>query len=119
MSSRALHCAGAKLQERSSGESFNFDIARFAKIAEESRARAEQEAEAAPGSPSAKPQPFKPARDWNAQVGESSLENCAEGLWCASPAEACLQPQSKSDAGSGLQRLYCTGMRWAGDQRMT
>ena len=64
-----LNCTGAKLQEQRSGESFNFDIARFAKIAEESRARAEQEAEAAPGSPDAKPAPVKPARDWNAQVG--------------------------------------------------
>ena len=87
-------CAGAKLQERSSGESFNFDIARFAKIAEESRARAEQEAEAAPGSPDAKPQPVKPAKDWNAQVRSASRVSCARGLYWVPPSEACLQPKS-------------------------
>ena len=107
----ALHHAGAKLQERSSGESFNFDIARFAKIAEESRARAEQEAEAAPGSPSAKRQPIKPARDWNAQVG-SSLEQTVQGVCGVGLLPSGRMPAAPVNSGtnSGLQRLPCPGM---------
>ena len=68
----ALHCAGAKLQERASGQ-FNFDIARFAKIAEESKSQAVQEPETAAKASASKQQGLASAkRDWNAQVQRQS-----------------------------------------------
>lgn len=64
--------AGAKLQERISDQ-FNFDITRFAKIAEESKSQAGQGSNPAPKPPTAKQHAAKPIRrDWNAQVRESA-----------------------------------------------
>ena len=59
---------GAKLQERGSGQ-FNLDIAKFAKIAGESKSQAGQVPEPAQEVPSPREQAAKPVRrDWNAQV---------------------------------------------------
>lgn len=63
-----IWCSGAKLQERTSGQ-FNLDIAKFAKIAEESKSQAGQVPEPAQKVPSPREQAAKPVRrDWNAQV---------------------------------------------------
>ena len=60
--------AGAKLQEHLSGQSFNFDIAKFAKAAEASKAQAGPGPVSATKAATLKKAQVSVKRDWNAQV---------------------------------------------------
>ena len=68
--------AGAKLQERISGQSFNFDIAKFAKAAEASKAQAGPGPDSATKASTLKKAQASVKRDWNAQVLCNPDESC-------------------------------------------
>ncbi len=68
--------AGAKLQERVSGQSFNFDIAKFAKAAEASKAQAGPGPDSATKASTLKKAQASVKRDWNAQVRCNYNESC-------------------------------------------